>query len=125
VRCAGYITEINRKGACVLGVDARLVRGKHVSDLGLKLPILDLLKGGPRYEDKEVCIRSGKKVRSSGSLLHDEAGRIIGAIATFREVSKWKSLTRQHYIPPPNFSEDIIGVIDRDEVVGHVVQQDI
>jgi transcriptional regulator of acetoin/glycerol metabolism len=107
---AGFITEINWKGAGVLGVDSRLIRGKHITELGCKLPLLDLLKGGPRYEDKEICIQSGKKVRSSGSLLRDESGRTIGAIATFREISKWKSLTSQHYLASPSCSVvDIIG----------------
>ena len=75
---AGFITEINCKSAGVFGVNPRLVRGKHISELGCKLPLLDLLKGSPRYEDREICTQSGQKLRSSGSQLRDEAGRTIG-----------------------------------------------
>ena len=107
---AGFITEMNSKGAGLFGVDPRLVRGKHISELtNCRLPLLDLLKGGPRYEDTEICMQSGKKLSSSGSLLRDEAGSIIGAIATFREVAKLQPLTRRYYLPPPSFSVEIIG----------------
>ena len=107
---AGFITEVNWKGADLLGVNPRLIRGKHISELTTRqLPLLDLLKGDPRYEDKEICIERGKKLRSSGSLLRDESGKILGAIATFREVAKLQPLSGRIYLPAPSTSVEIIG----------------
>ena len=64
-----------------------------------------------QYEDKEiVCSPSDKKIRSSASLLRDEGGTVIGAVATFREISKWKASPRQYSLAAPRLSvEDIVG----------------
>jgi len=39
----------------------------------------------------------GEEIRSSASLLRDENRLIIGAVATFREVTKWKSPSKQFW----------------------------
>jgi PAS domain S-box-containing protein len=109
----GVVTEINSKGASIFGVDPKLVRGRHITQLTtLHVPLLQILQDGVQYEDKElVCNQAGKKIRSSASLLRDESGTVIGAVATFREVSsKWKPLPRQCYLAPPRLSvDDIVG----------------
>lgn len=109
----GIITEINSKGAHIFGVDPKLVKGRHLTQLGnVQLPLLQILDDGVHYEDKEiVCGQAGKKIRSSASLLRDEGGAIIGAIATFREVSNWRTSSRQYYLAAPSSSsvDDIVG----------------
>lgn len=108
----GIITEINSKGAEIFGLDPRGVRGRHITQLtNLQFPLLQVLHEGVQYEDKEiVCGQFGKKIRSSASLLRDESGTVIGAIATFREVPKWKSIPRPYFLAAPRLSiDDIVG----------------
>ncbi len=108
----GIITEINSKGAGILGVNPKLIRGQHLTQLtSFQIPLLQILNDGLHYEDKEVvCGQDGKKIRSSASLLRDEGGAVIGAVATFREVTKWRSPARQCWLAAPRFSaDDIVG----------------
>jgi len=108
----GMITEINAKGASIFGFDPKQVRGLHLAQLSnCEIPLLGLLTGGAQYEDKEiVCARLGKKIRSSASMLRDEGGVIIGAVATFREISKGKSPARPCYLAASRVSaDDIVG----------------
>jgi len=108
----GVITEINSKGASIFGLDRKVTRGRHLTQLAnCEIPLLNLLNDGVQYEDKEiVCSRLGKKIRSSTSLLRDEGGTIIGAVATFREISKWKSPSRSCCLVAPRVSvDDIVG----------------
>jgi transcriptional regulator of acetoin/glycerol metabolism len=108
----GVVTEINTKAADIFDIDPKSVRGRHLSELTkLQLPLLQILNDGVQYEDKEiVCSPSDKKIRSSASLLRDEGGTVIGAVATFREISKWKAPARQYFLAAPRLSvEDIVG----------------
>jgi PAS domain S-box-containing protein len=108
----GVITEINSKGAEIFGVDPRLVRGRNITQLtNCQLPLLQILNDGVQYEDKEVvCGQLGKKIRSSASLLRDESGTIIGAVATFREMTKWRSPSKQYCLVASGVSvDDIVG----------------
>jgi PAS domain S-box-containing protein len=108
----GIITEINSKGAEIFGIDPKRMRGRHITQLTeCRIPLLQILNEGMQYEDQEVvCGPSGKKIRSSASRLRDEGGAVIGAVATFREISKWKSPSRQHHPVAPRLSvDDIVG----------------
>jgi PAS domain S-box-containing protein len=108
----GVITEINSKGADIFGLDPKIVRGRHISQLtNLRFPLLQVLSDGVQYEDKEiVCNQYGKKIRSSASLLRDESGVVIGAVATFREISKVRTPSRPYYLVAPRVSvDDIVG----------------
>jgi sigma-54 dependent transcriptional regulator, acetoin dehydrogenase operon transcriptional activator AcoR len=108
----GVVTEINAKAAGIFGIDPKSVRGRHLSELTkLQLPLLQLLTDGVQYEEKEiVCSPLDKKIRSSASLLRDEAGAVIGAVATFREVSKSKASPRQYCLAASRLSiDDIVG----------------
>jgi transcriptional regulator of acetoin/glycerol metabolism len=108
----GIITEINAKGASILGVDPKAVKGRHLAQLSnCQFPILQMLSDGVHYEDKEsVCDKSGKKIRSSASLLRDESRMIIGAVATFREVGKWRAPSKPYSLPARRYDiDDIVG----------------
>jgi len=108
----GIITEINAKGASIFGVDPKGVKGRHITQIAnCQLPILQMLNDGVHYEDKEsVCEKSGKKIRSSASLLRDENRMIIGAVATFRELGKWKVPSKQFTLPARRYDiDDIVG----------------
>jgi transcriptional regulator with PAS, ATPase and Fis domain len=106
------VTEINAKGAEIFDIDPKFVRGRHITQMtSCHLPLLQILNDGLQYEDKEVvCDSSGKKIRSSASLLRDEGGAIIGAVATFREISKWRPPSRTCCLSAPRVSvDDIVG----------------
>jgi transcriptional regulator of acetoin/glycerol metabolism len=108
----GVVTEINAKGAEIFDIDPKFVRGRHITQMtSCHLPLLQILNDGLQYEDKEVvCDSSGKKIRSSASLLRDEGGAIIGAVATFREISKWRPPSRTCCLSAPRVSvDDIVG----------------
>ncbi len=108
----GIITELNLKGASIFGVDPKLVKGRHVTQLAnCQIPMLQLLNDGAGYEDKEIiCNPAGKKIRSSASLLRDENGSIIGAVAIFREIDKLKTAARQHSLSGHRSTfDDIVG----------------
>jgi PAS domain S-box-containing protein len=108
----GVVTEINSKGAEIFGIDQRLARGRNIVQLtSCHLPLLQILNDGVQYEDKEVvCGQSGKKIRSSASLLRDESGAIIGAVATFREITKWRSPFKHYCLVASGVSvDDIVG----------------
>jgi sigma-54 dependent transcriptional regulator, acetoin dehydrogenase operon transcriptional activator AcoR len=108
----GIITELNLKGASIFGVDPKLVKGRHVTQLAnCQIPMLQLLNDGTGYEDREIdCNRAGKKIRSSASLLRDENGSIIGAVAIFRELDRSKAAPRQHALSGNRSTfDDIVG----------------
>jgi len=108
----GIITELNARGAGIFSVDPKAVRGRHVTQLtDCQIPMLQLLNDGAGYEEKEiVCNRSGKKLRSSASLLRDDNGSVIGAVALFHEIDRWRTAAKQHSLPARrNTFDDIVG----------------
>lgn len=106
----GLITEMNARGGDIFGIDPKLARGRHISVLmSSHAPILNLLAGGRPYEDAEVLVeRLGKKIRSSSSLLRDDSGRVIGAVAVFNELNR-PTLRRPCLHAPRCTFDSIIG----------------
>ncbi|MCD6526432.1 MAG: sigma-54-dependent Fis family transcriptional regulator [Desulfuromonas sp.] len=82
----GNITKMNDAAAQILNVVASEVVGLNVGTLlGDDLPIVDLLKNGVSYEEREVILESkGLRVFSSGCLLYDDQGNNTGAVAVIR-----------------------------------------
>jgi len=108
----GIITELNDRGAVIFGVDPKVVKGRHVTQLtDCQIPMLQLLNDGAGYEEKEiVCNRSGKKIRSSATLLRDDNGSVIGAVALFHEIDRWRTASKQHSLSARRSTfEDIVG----------------
>lgn len=87
---SGLIREINARGAEIFGVSPAQVQGHHlVTVYGPSAPLLHVMESGREYQDQEVLIgKIGKKVRSSASVVRDEAGGIVGAVAVFREANE-------------------------------------
>lgn len=86
----GFITEINAKAAALLAVNPNHVKGRHVEQIdSIKSLILQVITDGVGYEDREILVKNtARKIYSSASLLRDDNGGIIGAVAVFREISK-------------------------------------
>ncbi len=108
----GLITEINAKAGEIFGVKPSLVKGRHVAQVYRRPPVLQLLGDGMEYENKEMVIdRTGRKIHSSGSLLRDDSGAVIGAMAVFREhTSRLWQPVRRPTLPAQRYTfDDIVG----------------
>ncbi|MBC8017125.1 MAG: sigma-54-dependent Fis family transcriptional regulator [Verrucomicrobia bacterium] len=108
----GIVTEINTKGGEIFGVNPVLVKGRHVDQIyNARATILQVLSEGIEYEDREIIIEKlGKKIYSSASLLRDDSGGIIGAVAVFREMSNRQPLKRPTILHSHYYTfDDIIG----------------
>jgi PAS domain S-box-containing protein len=108
----GIITEINAKGAELFGITPGLAKGRHVAQVYKHPPVLQLLLDGVEYQNREVVIdRTGRKIHSSGSLIRDDSGGVIGAVAVFRENATRNSQpARRPALPPQRYTfDDIIG----------------
>jgi PAS domain S-box-containing protein len=108
----GIVTEFNSNGAKIFGVNPKAVKGRHVTQLmDSQIPMLQLLNDGTGYEDKEiVCNPSGKKVRSSASLLRDENGSVIGTVAIFHEIDKSRTAHKRYSLSAQRITlDDIVG----------------
>ncbi len=108
----GLITEINAKAAEIFGVTPGSAKGRHVAQVYKSPPVLQLLSDGVEYQNKEVIIeRTGRRIHSSGSLIRDEIGAVIGAVAVFREnASRPLQPPRRPALPPQRYTfDDIIG----------------
>ncbi|UFS69211.1 sigma-54-dependent Fis family transcriptional regulator [Geomonas sp. RF6] len=83
----GIVTEINAKGAEIFGVSPAQVKGRHVDTIyNARSTLLKVLSDGTEYDDREIILEKlGRKIYSSASLLRDDAGGVIGAVAVFRE----------------------------------------
>ncbi len=108
----GLITEINAKAGEIFGVNAGSVKGRHVTKVYQRPPVLQLLIDGIEYINKEMTVeRTGRKIHTSGSLLRDDRGAIIGAVAVFREnTTRLLQAPRRPALPAQRYTfDDIIG----------------
>ena len=107
----GIITEMNSKGGQIFGLNPVITKGRHVRQVfSAQLPVLQLLSDGVAYEDREVVIdKLGKKIRSSASLLRNDSGGVIGAVAVFREIGN-RAAPKRPCLPAQCYSfDDIVG----------------
>ncbi|HYG97681.1 MAG TPA: sigma-54-dependent Fis family transcriptional regulator [Terriglobales bacterium] len=108
----GIVTEINAKAGEIFGINPVAVKGRHVTQV-YNGASPQLLSGGMDYEGREIVVEKlGKKISSSASVLRDDSGATIGAVAVFREIitpsglqaASKKSGTTRHYT-----FDDIVG----------------
>lgn len=84
----GIITEINNNGGRLLGVHPHTAKGQHINTvLKQQAPMLQLLDSGREYRDREILLdgQEGKTILSSATLLHNDNGEVIGAMAVLRD----------------------------------------
>ena len=108
----GIVTEINSKGGELFGVNPARVKGRNVDQISnAQSTFQQVLSEGVDYEDREIVIeKTGKKIYSSASLLRDEAGGSIGAVAVFREMKNWQPAKRSaNHLAHYYTFDDIIG----------------
>jgi sigma-54 dependent transcriptional regulator, acetoin dehydrogenase operon transcriptional activator AcoR len=108
----GIVTEINLRGGELFGVNPALAKGFHMEKIcQSNMPLLRVVKSGKEYENLEVVVgKTGKRIRSSGSALRNEAGAIVGAVAFFREINPRQPLRRISLPSSHGYQfEDIVG----------------
>jgi sigma-54 dependent transcriptional regulator, acetoin dehydrogenase operon transcriptional activator AcoR len=108
----GIITEINSRGAEIFGVNPARSKGRHIEQVcAARSPMLKALTQGEEYENREIIIeRVGRKIYSSASLLRDDCGGVIGAVAVFREIDSRQPHKRATVLHSHCYTfEDIVG----------------
>jgi len=85
---AGVVTAINARCGEILGIDAELAQGNRLDQIYRgEAPILQVIRSGKEYGGQEIIVDpSGRRAQSSASLLRDEEGAIVGAVAFLREL---------------------------------------
>ncbi|NVN91421.1 MAG: sigma-54-dependent Fis family transcriptional regulator [Desulfuromonadales bacterium] len=110
---SGFIAEMNSSGGKILGINHQAAKGKHINTVMQQpAPIMSLLATGEGYQDREVHLeKQGKKIFSTATMLRDDSGSTIGAVAVLRESREFqKSRRAQLSTLPPRYSfDDIIG----------------
>ena len=84
----GIVTEMNARGGEIFGLNPDSVKGLPISQIcSCKAPLLQVIKSGKEYKNQEISLMpSGPRIESSASLLRDEHGIVLGAVAFFREL---------------------------------------
>lgn len=97
----GVVREINARGGQILGINPSAARGRPLVEVcSANTSLLDVLKSGHEFQNREITMRAGKRVQSSASWLQDENGGIVGTIAFFREIEDRREAKR---LPIPSF----------------------
>ena len=92
----GIITEMNAKAGEIFGCNPALAKGRHVEQIyNARATILQVVSEGVEYEDREIIIeKMGRKIYSSATVLRDDSGSTIGAVAVFREMNNRQPVRR-------------------------------
>lgn len=112
VNNSGIIAEMNSSGGKIFGINHQAAKGKHINTvMRQQAPIMSLLATGEGYQDREILLeKQGKKVFSSATLLLDDSGNTIGAVAVLRQArDALRSRRAQHSSLPRYSFDDIIG----------------
>ncbi|MCR4441801.1 MAG: sigma 54-interacting transcriptional regulator [Peptococcaceae bacterium] len=110
----GYVTCMNKSAGKILFTDPGEAIGKHVTEVvDFRPVILDVLRTGEGYVDKEFIINS-KRGRlhffKSAVPIRGEDGQIDGVVDVFREIKQVKHLVNQMVGAQARFTFDnIIG----------------
>jgi transcriptional regulator of acetoin/glycerol metabolism len=112
IDAAGIVTEINLRGGEIFGVNPALAKGFPMEKVFQDdAPLLQVIRNGKEYENLEILVgKTGKRIRSSGSALRNEAGAIVGAVAFFRETGPSQPVRRASVFCSHRYEfDDIVG----------------
>jgi len=111
----GVLEYINQIGAEILGIEREKSIGRHVAQLvDFKPVILEVLKTGQGYVDKEIIVsdRTGVKTHfiKTAVPIKDDDGNIVNVVDTFRKIKRVQKLINEMTGAYANFMfDDIIG----------------
>ncbi|MGM0602520.1 MAG: sigma-54 interaction domain-containing protein [Bacillota bacterium] len=105
---------INKAGAKILKVNLEDCIGKHIKEIvDFRPVILDVLKSGKGYVDKEFFLKSKGELLhfiKSATVIKDDNGNIKGVLDTFREIKRVKKMVNVMTGAQASFCfDDIIG----------------
>ena len=105
----GIVTEINALGGEILGIDAAAARGNRLEQVYRgEAPFSSVARTG--QEHREIAVdSSGRRAQSSASLLRDEEGVVVGAVAFLREIRGPQPIRRAAGLSRRYRFEDIVG----------------
>jgi transcriptional regulator of acetoin/glycerol metabolism len=112
VNTEGIVTEINARGGEIFGINAAHAKGRSLEQLCQgEMPILQVVRSGKDYKNQELILSpSGRRIQSSASVLRDEDGSILGAVAFFRELQTHLAPRRGPVFYRHRYAlEDIVG----------------
>jgi transcriptional regulator of acetoin/glycerol metabolism len=112
VNTEGIVTEINARGGEIFGINSALAKGHSLEQLcKSEIPILQVVRSGKEYKNQEFILNpSGRRIQSSASVLRDEDGSILGAVAFFRELQTHQAPRRGPVFYCHRYAfEDIVG----------------
>jgi PAS domain S-box-containing protein len=99
------IASFNRSAERITGYSAEEVMGKPCREVFRSrgcdetCPVRDLMRSGKAITELEMDIASKDgsviPVSISAALLKDESGRVVGAVESFRDLSRFKTLTEE------------------------------
>lgn len=106
----GHITHCNHSAAVLLHQDRADILSKSFQDLGLKMPMLDVLKTGVGYMNREIAYQGDKQYFLGTARPILNKGQIAGVVASFVPTADVKQLildyTEQQIDIPIN---DLVG----------------
>lgn len=111
----GFVTYLNQVGAEILCVNRESSIGKHISNVvDFKPVVLDVLKTGKGYIDKEFLLTNGAGVKihfiKTAVPLKDENGNVVTVVDTFRKIKRVNKFLNEMTGAYANFNfEDIVG----------------
>lgn len=92
----GYVTLFNKAAEKILGLNEKNVMGKYIEEIlpSTKLPYI--LKTGESELNRRQSI-ANTAIITSRMPVKDENGKVIGAVAVFRDISELLDLTYENY----------------------------
>lgn len=108
----GIITELNLRGAEIFHTNPQFAKGRHISQIpGASETVLPVLQNRQGRECIDAVLENrGRVVSSSASLLRDEAGEVIGAVAVLHERTSRPSGDRTLLASGGYTFDDIAGI---------------
>lgn len=90
----GRVTHYNPAAEKIIRIPSHEVIGRPITDFfPPDIPLLEALKHGTVYNNREILLdRTRSHYLTSGRPIHDQQGRIIGAVAILRDISDVRDL---------------------------------
>ena len=87
------VSQYNPAAERIMRFPYQQVIGKHLADISPDLPLLETLKYGTVYNNREIVLEQSKShYLASGRPVIDQSGRIIGAVAVLKDISDVREL---------------------------------
>jgi len=90
-----YITDMNNSAAEMMEVDKEEVIGKHILEVIPASGLPRVLKTKQTEFHQELKLKNGKKIITTRIPMMDETGKLIGALAVFKDVTELVKLAEE------------------------------